>query len=275
MPIGLGFRVVPSQAHTMNASFRFSKGAFELALADGRHAQFTRIDNFGLAIERSDPGLTMPRCWTFLGIELYDAETFPELGRVNADGSALTANLVDVGDYLARAMSVLIDAWPACIPDIVTVFRAVIALDAPSGRVFSASSDKAPFVMQLTIRENEWRVVLAEMIVHESAHLKLHLLTTLDPLVVDNGERRFTHPWRTDLRPITGVLFGAHAFLNVLVMYEHAAYNGVEPKFAANEARLRRAEVHDALATLGRNARFTSAGAELYTDMCRVAGFEP
>jgi HEXXH motif-containing protein len=249
MPIGLGFYFVPETSGVTPATFRSAAG-FDLVLADGRQAR------------------SVPRRRTFLDIEHYEADTFPELTR-----AALPAIGIDVRDYLARAMGVLVDAWPACIPDIVTVFRAVVVLNAPSGHVYSSSSENAPFVMQLTIRENESRMVLAEMIVHEAAHLKLHLLTTLDPLVVDDGERRYTHPWRTDLRPITGVLFGVHAFLNILVMYEQALRNGVEAVFAANEIRMRRGEVHEALATLGRHARFTSAGAELYADMCEVAGF--
>jgi len=271
-PIGLGFRIAPLQARATDAAFASSGRTFTLTIAGGRQVRFTADEHAGLVMERADDGAIAPRRRTFLEIELYDAQTFPELGRMNG-GAALEAAAVDIREYVANAMAALLDAWPEAIPDVVTVFRGVIALNSPNDHVYSASTDRAPFLMQLTVREHESRMLLAEMIVHEAAHIKLHLLSTLDPLIIDHGERRYTHPWRADLRPITGVLFGAHAFLNVLLLYEHAVRAGVEASLAEREARLRRSEVHEALSTLGKHARFTDAGNRLYAQMCRAAGF--
>jgi HEXXH motif-containing protein len=211
-----------------------------------------------------------------LDIEIFDTGDFPELARQNSEhGGELGASAADPTKCLAAAFHFLVEAWPESLPDLMAVFRGVVALDAPGGHTYSASAPTSPLIVQLTLRPNEYSIVLAETIVHETAHLKLHTLNEMQPLLVDDGEARYRHPWRPDLRPMQGVLLGAHAFLNVTRMYEKAIENGSKDAFVHRERAVRLGEVREALGTLARHARFTPAGHTVFGSMCREAGFQP
>lgn len=216
------------------------------------------------------------RRFSILDLELFSVRDFPELDRrLTVNGPTLGEAVEDCAIPLADAMDFLLQAWPECIPDVMAVFRGVVAIDAPDGHTYSASSGTAPLVIQLTLHPTGGAAVLAETIVHEAAHLKLHALTEMSALLIDDGIPRHHHPWRPDVRPLAGVLFGAHAFLNVAKMYEHAAANGVGGSFAQQQYELRSHEVCKALATLAREATFTQTGEALFQRMCQEARWQP
>ncbi len=63
----------------------------------------------------------------------------------------------------------------------------------------------------------------AEALIHEFCHNKLHLILEADPILEKNDRAVFYSPWRTDPRPLRGLLLGAHAFLNVARYLAHLA----------------------------------------------------
>jgi HEXXH motif-containing protein len=72
----------------------------------------------------------------------------------------------------------------------------------------------------------------AVTLVHEFQHSKLSALLDLEPLTDPADQRRFFAPWRTDPRPLAGMLQGVYAFVGV----------------ADTWRRLRAAEEYEALA---------------------------
>lgn len=235
-----------------------------------------------ISTESGEPHLSgehitrVERSFALLDIEIFTTADFPELARENSEsGEELTPSAAEPRQCLADAFHFLVEAWPEAIPDLMAVFRGVVALDAPGGHTYSASAPTAPLIVQLTLRPKEFSVVLAETIVHETAHLKLHTLNEMEPLLVDDGALRHHHPWRPDLRPLQGVLLGAHAFLNVTRMYEKAIANGSRDPFVSREREVRLAEVKEALGTLARHGQFTPAGRAVFEGMCCAAGYQP
>lgn len=213
------------------------------------------------------------RNFTLLDVEVFGTADFPELARENsATGTDQPAATGEARLQLAAAFDFLMEAWPECLPDVLAVFHGVVLLDAPGGHTYSASSPSAPLILQLTMRPNKFPIVLAETIVHETAHLKLHMLTEMEALLNNDEVPRYYHPWRPDLRPMKGVLLGAHAFLNVVEMYKHAITHGSKDPFVHREYETRLVEVRQALGTLAKHAEFTAAGRQVFEAMCREAG---
>jgi HEXXH motif-containing protein len=63
-------------------------------------------------------------------------------------------------------------------------------------------------------------MTLAEAVIHEFSHNKLHALFELDAVIENSSAKAFRSPVRQDLRPLRGVLLAVHAFLPVARLYE-------------------------------------------------------
>jgi uncharacterized protein len=66
---------------------------------------------------------------------------------------------------------------------------------------------------------------LDELLLHEFQHVKLNGVLDMVDLLDRADQRRLPVPWRTDLRPLTGVLHGAYAHLALV----HLARSGAQP----------------------------------------------
>ncbi len=82
----------------------------------------------------------------------------------------------------------------------------------------SASYRESIGAVYLTLHPNV--MTLAEAVIHEFSHNKLHALFELDPVIENDAAARFTSPVRPDPRPLRGVLLAVHAFLPVARLYE-------------------------------------------------------
>jgi HEXXH motif-containing protein len=204
---------------------------------------------------------------TDLQIELFDPRDVPELSeRRLPEERESDLSWRELEAELDRAFDAIHEAWPEAMEDVRTFFRGLLAMKMPAERWNSASTGEYPGVLQLTLRRGGEPLLLAESILHESAHAKLDIAMGLQPLLVDDGVRRYRHPWRPDLRPITGVLLGAHAFLAVLEFYRRVARSTGDP-LAKREVETREREVGTALDLLDREGAFTSAGRSLLDQM--------
>ena len=104
----------------------------------------------------------------------------------------------------------------------------------------SASYAEAPGLAWLTLHPDP--LTMAEAIVHETQHSRLNTLMWLDP-VLHNGRREWTtSPVRPDLRPLSGVLLAAHAFVPVAAMHARLDELG-HPISRSPHFKRRRAEV--------------------------------
>lgn len=106
---------------------------------------------------------------------------------------------------------------------------------------------------------------LAATLVHEVQHGKLTALT--DVLTLHTADRTPRHwaPWRTDPRPLEGLLHGAYAHLALAGYWQRAALYGARGAWAQH-ARIR-AQVAAVLPALHRHPQLTTAGREFTAAM--------
>ncbi len=87
----------------------------------------------------------------------------------------------------------------------------------------SYSHPQIPFSIFLSVCEDDSTISnfrLAESILHEAMHLKLTLIENIVPLVEANTNTLFYSPWRSEERPIKGVLHGLFVFRAIKEFYE-------------------------------------------------------
>jgi HEXXH motif-containing protein len=200
------------------------------------------------------------------GIELLSDEYCPELARGEGDVPCSLGNDI-ISRQLRDCLSTLELIWPEAIGDIHSFVRAIVPRESTKGHWNSASTSDLPCVIQVTFNKEEEPLLLAESILHEMSHVKLDIAMRLAPLLSNGPEKIYRHPWRGDLRPMLGVLLGAHAFLAVMLMYQKAVAIGFDRDFAWHEYKLRQREVGEALSVLEDHAVFTDAGQQVYEHM--------
>ena len=157
-----------------------------------------------------------------------------------------SGNAVDLG---GRSAGEWVDAVRAALELVragLPTWYAELALEriVPVGydaeRHSSASYREAPGLAYLSLHPDP--LTLAEVIVHETQHGKLNLLSWLDP-VLRNARTCWTEsPVRPDPRPLMGVLLAAHAFVPVAALHRALAEAG-HPLAAGERFERRRAEV--------------------------------
>ena len=135
----------------------------------------------------------------------------------------------------------------------------------------SASYQEAPNMAYLTLHPNP--LTLAEAIIHETQHGRLNTLMWLDP-VLKNGHSAWTQsPVRPDMRPLSGVLLAAHAFVPVSALHTQLLHRQ-HPITQRPDFLQRRAAVWQsndkAMQTLSSMAEPTPAGSRLLNDLHRL-----
>lgn len=104
-------------------------------------------------------------------------------------------------------------------------------------------------------------VQAADAICHEGSHTRLAIALGRDPLLRDDGAEVHPSPWRTDPRPLKGLLNGVHAFVNVCHFYRRLSER--QPERAGGAESIyeeQRARVLEAWAYLEPRATPTRAG---------------
>jgi hypothetical protein len=113
-----------------------------------------------------------------------------------------------------RALGLLDRAWPEAAGMVRDRTRRVVPV-IERGTV-SFSSPHEPGLSFINIRSSPL-VRLAEDLLHEATHMRIHEIESVRPLVRRSadpveGEGRFYSPWRWELRPVRGILHGACTF---------------------------------------------------------------
>ncbi|MFY0530800.1 aKG-HExxH-type peptide beta-hydroxylase [Nannocystis pusilla] len=143
-----------------------------------------------------------------------------------------------------------------------------LALVVPVGhdreRHLSASYQEAIGTVYLSLHPSA--LTLAEALIHEFSHNKLHALLEQGPLLENAWSPLYASPVRPDPRPLHGVLLAAHAFLPVAAMLESMLSSGT----AEVEGRLRQVARgnHEAVETLRQHARPTALGRRCWRSWC-------
>ncbi|MFF7192924.1 HEXXH motif-containing putative peptide modification protein [Streptomyces sp. NPDC008079] len=116
-------------------------------------------------------------------------------------------------DRIQAAADVLthIPSLAESIGSVVKVIHPIISM---RDHDVSHSTPEVPFSIFVSIPEEDERDTLprlAESIIHESMHLQLTLVDSIEPLATDDRSTGYS-PWKDEDRPITGLLHGLYVF---------------------------------------------------------------
>ncbi|MCC6526897.1 MAG: hypothetical protein IT373_29890 [Polyangiaceae bacterium] len=166
------------------------------------------------------------------------------------------------------------------LPELARELALAIPLCVPVGcyvdRHLSASYREALGIIYLSLHPSP--LTMAEALVHELSHNKLHALFEHDELLVDDAVPRHPSARRPDPRPLRGVLLALHAFAPVAELYARLLASG-HPLMADVGARTRLATIVGGnradLDTLRSAMHPTAVGAALLEELERVVGATP
>ena len=180
--------------------------------------------------------------------------------------------------YLATldgAAELLVEVWPEVVGEIRTLVRLLVPLHKEPGLSVSSSFTCTNLRGAVFMTVEETEVLIGEMLVHESGHVKLDDIMRLDSLVVGNTAERYTSPWKQVPRPLTGILHAVFAYLRVACYYRRildaGPSSGVGLDAAAGRLRDLRGRLHDGLGILRRDPSLTPLGRELVQTMSQAA----
>jgi uncharacterized protein len=148
----------------------------------------------------------------------------------------------------------------------------IVPLAAPSTGRLSSSSPETFGAIALS--EPSDPCTLAVTLAHELQHLKLSALLDIVPLTQPDDGRLFYAPWRSDPRPLSGLLQGAYAFLGVSDFWRrqrHMERGDTAVRANAEFARWRSAAAQ-VVTTLVASGLLTPAGVDFVQEMAQVLG---
>lgn len=170
---------------------------------------------------------------------------------------------------VAAGWQVLAGKHPVIAADVAAAISVLAPLDAPAGSHLSATARDAFGCVALSLPRDG--VSMAATLAHEVQHAKLVALTDMYPLA-DPSEDRYYAPWRSDPRPLSGLLHGAYAHLGVTDFWRRQRLCETDPARArhahAEFARWRQA-TRDTAFFLIRSGRLTPQGRFLVEVMLR------
>ena len=120
-----------------------------------------------------------------------------------------------VARRLGRALAIVDAGWPEAGQEIRRWTRLVIARDEPA--LVSYSLPSRPGVSFINLRGKRL-IDLADDLLHETAHHRLHAIEETSPLVPSRArpasrtEIRYWSPWRRAQRPVRGILHAWYTF---------------------------------------------------------------
>lgn len=150
----------------------------------------------------------------------------PEIGRALVErGVAIVEGARDLRfeRRVARAMDLLDDAWPEAAGMIRRRVWRVVPVRA-WGTV-SYSSAREPGILHIDAASAPL-IRLAEDLVHETVHARVHEIESIAPLVAweprgtSRGEPRFYSPWRREWRPLRGLIHAICTFTAGAIYFE-------------------------------------------------------
>jgi hypothetical protein len=141
-------------------------------------------------------------------------------------------NPVDLGAHpIAAWTSALAEALALIeehLPELFAEIALYIQLFVPTGHhpETHRSASYRELIGAIYLSLHPARITLAEAIVHEFSHNKLHALFELDPVLENTSAKAHRSPLRADLRPLRGVLLAVHAYLPVALLHERLLERG-------------------------------------------------
>lgn len=137
----------------------------------------------------------------------------------------------DLTECLRNGWRILESHHPAVAAEIATIVTAIVPYLTPQEGQVSASA--AENFGAIALSSSDDPSLCAAILAHEIQHLKLSAVLDLVSLTLPDDDQRFYAPWRTDPRPVSGLLQGAYAFLGVSAFWRR------QRQFEGGRARLR------------------------------------
>jgi HEXXH motif-containing protein len=173
---------------------------------------------------------------------------------------------------LNEALALVERFLPALYAEFAWLLRVIVPVGAHDELHASCSYEDALGAIYLTLHPSPLK--LAEALVHEFQHNKLHAALRLDPLLHNARTSRYRSPLRPDARPLAGLLMAVHAFLPVTMLYRAVGDAG-HPLSRSRDFRKQCDGVarvyRDGAATLYAAGEPTRLGAALFAEMRALA----
>lgn len=194
-----------------------------------------------------------------------------------ADSLRVGGRVPGLARRLARALSLVDAAWPEAGEEIRRRTWLVVPLVEPG--TVSYSHLARPGISYLSVYRGTL-LDLADDLLHESAHHRLHAWQEVARFARDDPEQRYASPWRRGLRPLNGILHGTFTFLDRAELLLRVVSSG-RIRSASRRSALRRegraelARCADSLRELDRarkENKMTPAGIRLLRAMKRRHG---
>ncbi len=185
-------------------------------------------------------------------------------------------NHVDLGiksadewvDSLRSAHALVAEFAPTLIPEMELFVHQIVPVGFEQEKHLSASLKEVVGNIYMSLHPDP--LIMAEALIHEFSHNKIHALWTLSPLLENAFEPLYASPVRPDPRPLFGVMLAAHAFLPVEHMYEQMTASEhpmvKHPRFAQRRAQVRKMN-DEATRTVVDNGVPTPAGVNVLAEM--------
>lgn len=192
-----------------------------------------------------------------------------------------TGNAVDLGarsaadwcSALEGALTTIGEHLPELRQEARLFLRQVVPVGFHAERHESATYREAIGTLYLSLHPD--RMTMAEAIVHELSHTKLHALMELDPVLENPPDETHSSPVRPDPRPLRGVLMAVHAFVPVARLYEQMREDDAplskRPGFDDRFAQIVRGNA-EGFAVLSQHARPTPVGVGILDELRRWDG---
>ncbi|MGR3875651.1 aKG-HExxH-type peptide beta-hydroxylase [Streptomyces graminifolii] len=228
--------------------------------------------------------LTTGDAKTGLGLWLDTVSPYRDFIRYpRSPGRLSDGRLQEWGARLAGAYALLDRESPADAAALRTLVQALLpgsVRGAEGGLVASASSEDAFGAVALSLPHDETQT--AAVLVHETRHQQLNALHSLVPLVQDLSDRAekqkertlYYAPWRSDPRPVQGLLHGVFAFAGVGRFWQthRSQVTGTEAQRADFEFALLRDQLREAVPPLLSAKDLTEAGRLFVAEIAGLIG---
>ena len=196
-----------------------------------------------------------------LDVALDDLDLF-RMPAVSGLASRLGAR--EAGDWaraIQRGWHLLARNHPAVAAEVTAAISVIVPLSRSAHGQLSSSSPET--FGAIAMSEPSDLSTCAVTLLHEVQHLKLSALIDIVSLTRPDDGRLYYAPWRTDPRPISGLLFqGAYAYLGVTGFWrtQRRLADGPARLRAESEFALWRAGTARAIDTLLSSKRLTAVG---------------
>jgi HEXXH motif-containing protein len=204
-----------------------------------------------------------------LAICLEDVDPYRDAYHVAAADRLSPAEFDSWGRLLAETWRILTRYAPIRAAELAEGLHSLVPLQKPlANTAHSATAKEAVGVVGLDLPNSAADFAVA--LVHEFQHSKLTAVLDIVPLYDGKSDRTFFAPWRTDPRPIGGLLQGVYAFIAVADTWRALSRDPDAFPQAEHEFAEARAQVSDALDTLERSGLLTSNGIRFLAGMKRA-----